>query len=64
MTMPSQSPNYKLTVRTREPLVPPEHAFCPSGDTQDFCIFEVLRLESGWPVRCGLKRNQHKEEQA
>lgn len=56
--MPSQSPNYKLTVRTREPLVPPDHAF-EHGASQDFCEHEVFRLESGWPVLCGLRRSQH-----
>ena len=40
-----------------EPNVPPDHPF--QKGNPNFCEHEVYRLASGYPVLCGLRRNQH-----
>lgn len=49
--------SHQVAQHQPQPDVPPDHAF-NKGDP-NFCDQILFRLESGYPVLCGLRRNQH-----
>lgn len=56
MTDPS-NPNYAIAKSMPVPNVPPDHTFFKGSES--FCERVVTTLDSGYPVYCGLRRNQH-----
>ena len=59
MSDPS-NPTYSIAESNPEPEIPPQHPFvAPEKGALLPCQHEIMRLESGHIVRCGLHRRHH-----